>query len=145
MVNLLLPIVLGVAAPGIWRCDELPANAGELITDRGWTVIAIDAAQTTNKAELLAAIAKAGRFPDYFGHNWDAAADCLIDLSWHDTDGFVFLAYNGGQLAERDPAATEILLDVLAEASEWWAARGVSFSTIWEGNLPKGLPALEQL
>src|SRR5205814_1896101 len=35
-----------------------------------------------SKAELLAALASAGRFPDYFGGNWDALQDCLRDLSW---------------------------------------------------------------
>ncbi len=35
-----------------------------------------------SKAELLAALASAGNFPDYFGENWDALQDCLRDLSW---------------------------------------------------------------
>jgi hypothetical protein len=35
-----------------------------------------------SKAELLAALADAGHFPDYFGGNWDALLDCLRDLSW---------------------------------------------------------------
>ena len=32
-----------------------------------------------NKETLLTSIAKAGDFPSYFGHNWDALWDCLID------------------------------------------------------------------
>ncbi len=35
-----------------------------------------------SKSELLAALASAGHFPDYFGGNWDALQDCLRDLSW---------------------------------------------------------------
>jgi hypothetical protein len=35
-----------------------------------------------SKNDLLAALASAGRFPDYFGGNWDALQDCLHDLSW---------------------------------------------------------------
>ena len=35
-----------------------------------------------SKANLLAAFAGAGHFPDYFGGNWDALLDCLRDLSW---------------------------------------------------------------
>lgn len=34
------------------------------------------------KPALLAALAKALRFPDCFGHNWDALDECLRDLSW---------------------------------------------------------------
>ena len=32
-----------------------------------------------NKETLLTSIAKAGDFPAYFGHNWDALWDCLTD------------------------------------------------------------------
>ncbi|MEZ5341581.1 MAG: barstar family protein [Acidimicrobiales bacterium] len=145
MVSVVLPVILGIVAPGIWRCDALPADTCELIDDRGWKPICVDVAAAADKAELLAAIADAAEFPSHFGHNWDAVADCLTDLAWLDTTGYVFVAKNGGALAVRDPAMTEILLDVLAEASEWWQARGVAFHTIWEGQLPAGLPALEQL
>lgn len=34
------------------------------------------------KTDLLKALADQGRFPDYFGDNWDALLDCLRDLSW---------------------------------------------------------------
>lgn len=34
------------------------------------------------KTELLAALQTALHLPPYFGHNWDALYDCLIDLSW---------------------------------------------------------------
>lgn len=37
---------------------------------------------TTDKTELFTRIASALIFPDWFGHNWDALADCLGDLSW---------------------------------------------------------------
>jgi hypothetical protein len=35
-----------------------------------------------SKTDLLATLADAGNFPDYFGGNWDALQDCLRDLSW---------------------------------------------------------------
>lgn len=34
---------------------------------------------TLNKDTLLDRLAKAGNFPSWFGHNWDAAWDCLTD------------------------------------------------------------------
>ena len=48
----------------------------------------IDLAGCTDKAELLARIARTLRFPDWFGHNWDALADCLCDLSWLPADAY---------------------------------------------------------
>src|SRR5699024_7231387 len=42
----------------------------------------IELSGTTDKSEILTRIASALIFPDWFGHNWDALADCLGDLSW---------------------------------------------------------------
>ena len=34
----------------------------------------------TNESTLFEEMARAFRFPDYFGHNWSALTDCLRDL-----------------------------------------------------------------
>jgi len=39
-------------------------------------------ANVSSKDELLDILASELRFPDYFGHNWDALEECLLDLSW---------------------------------------------------------------
>ena len=44
--------------------------------------IRVDLEHCTDKATLLARFAAALQFPDWFGHNWDALADCITDLSW---------------------------------------------------------------
>jgi hypothetical protein len=35
-----------------------------------------------SKVDLFSALAREGKFPDYFGANWDALHDCLCDFSW---------------------------------------------------------------
>lgn len=35
-----------------------------------------------SKVDLFNALAREGKFPDYFGANWDALLDCLCDFSW---------------------------------------------------------------
>ena len=45
-------------------------------------VRAVIPASIETKAALLAALQAGLRFPDYFGHNWDALWDCITDLSW---------------------------------------------------------------
>lgn len=35
-----------------------------------------------SKEELMTRLALAGRFPAYFGANWDALLDCLRDFGW---------------------------------------------------------------
>jgi len=34
------------------------------------------------RSDLYDALALAGQFPAWFGHNWDALSDCLQDFSW---------------------------------------------------------------
>ena len=41
--------------------------------------IAIPIEERLDKETLLSSLAKAGNFPSWFGHNWDAAWDCLTD------------------------------------------------------------------
>ena len=35
-----------------------------------------------SKEDLLDYFSEKLKFPDYFGKNWDALYDCLVDLSW---------------------------------------------------------------
>ena len=51
----------------------------------------INLSKVTDKDGFLDAIGKALAFPDWYGHNWDALADCLTDLSWMAADGYVIV------------------------------------------------------
>jgi hypothetical protein len=90
------------------------------------------------KDAMLASIAGALEFPDWFGANWDALEDCLTDLSWRPDKPRVFLflhAVKGDDLG--------ILLDILTSAAEFWRERGRGFFAVFidpAGGL--GLPAL---
>src|SRR5690606_7438472 len=48
----------------------------------GFAAVAIDLSGCRDKDEAFERFAAALRFPDWFGRNWDALADCLDDLSW---------------------------------------------------------------
>jgi hypothetical protein len=67
-----------------------------------------------DKGTLLAQLAEAGRFPDYFGHNWDALAECLCDLSWL-PEGPVCIEHEGLPLAD-DPESLSVYNGILSEA-----------------------------
>ena len=80
----------------------------------------IDLAGCTDKAELLARIARTLRFPDWFGHNWDALADCLGDLSWLDGAGQLLVFDDAWGWRERDGEDFATLLDICGEAAQGW-------------------------
>ena len=73
------------------------------------------------KAGLFQEFAAALQFPYYFGNNWDALHDCLEDLQWLPADGYVLFLSDSAQLLAEDHNAVTILLQVLAQAAEYWA------------------------
>lgn len=93
----------------------------------GFAVFRIDLAAARNKAGLLADIGRAMDFPAGFGHNFDALADCLADLSWRPAAGYLaLLARCDGihGLAEDDFVAT---LQIFEQAAAEWREQGVPF------------------
>lgn len=55
----------------------------------GTIVRTIDGRRCTSSAGFFTEIAAALEFPAYFGHNWDALNDCLIDMGWLPAPGYV--------------------------------------------------------
>ncbi|POM27765.1 Barstar (barnase inhibitor) [Actinomadura rubteroloni] len=73
----------------------------------------LDGRDCRTRAALFTEAARALAFPDYFGRNWDAFADCLRDLD----RSSLTVAHADELLADEDPRQLAILLDVLADAS----------------------------
>lgn len=66
------------------------------------------------KADLLRALAKELKFPEYFGWNWDAVDECMRDLSWLPDFGGVVLVHK--QLPLADDEQRRIYIDILKDA-----------------------------
>lgn len=83
----------------------------------------IDLAQATDKAQLMTLLARTLAFPSTFGHNWDALADCLEDLSWLPSTGHALLLLNASSLQAHDANTLDILIEVLVDATAQWTTR----------------------
>ncbi|MCC4115215.1 barstar family protein [Aromatoleum toluclasticum] len=100
---------------------HLPADGGVVIAaaaaSGGLGVARVDLTGCGNKDEFLRRIATALRFPAWFGHNWDALADCLTDMSWWPAAGHVLILEHADgfrTVAERDFLTA---LEILEEAA----------------------------
>jgi RNAse (barnase) inhibitor barstar len=80
-----------------------------------------------NKDALLQAAGSACHFPDYFGHNWDAFEECITDMSWQPSPGYVILIEAIASLRTESPTDFENFLAVLQDAASSWAGQGKSF------------------
>ena len=93
----------------------------------GYAAFSVDLKSAGDKDQLLAAIAAAAQFPDWFGHNWDALADCLGDLSWRPAEGYVFLLQHCDGIHGRAEADFVTAIQVFSEAADEWRGQGVPF------------------
>ena len=63
-----------------------------------------------SKTELLSALSAALHLPEYFGLNWDALFDCLLDLSWLNSPVISLVHEGPVRLSSRD---LSIYIDLL--------------------------------
>ncbi len=97
--------------------DALAAAAQAL----DFAVVRIDFAGCSDKADALARIARALDFPEWFGGNWDALADCLSDLSWRRADGYVLLLEHIATWRAQAPGEFDTAVDIFNEAAAGWS------------------------
>lgn len=80
----------------------------------------LDGRELQDKSALLAGIARALAFPEYFGGNWDALEECLRDMSWR--SGQISLLIEHADAIPADLLAT--FVDIAAQMAEQWACEG---------------------
>lgn len=105
---------------GVYRLncalDELRASAKE----SDFVLFEADLTAAHGKGEILAALAHAIAAPEWFGHNWDALADALGDLSWRPATGYALLLHGGTD-------GEETLNEILAATVSYWKSQGKAF------------------
>lgn len=95
--------------------------------------VRIDIGHAHDKADFLGHVAQAMGFPQSFGRNWDALADCLKDLSWLPGKGWVVVLekskhFAGGHRHEFDEA-----MDLMGEVADYWRSQDKPFWTLIGG------------
>ncbi len=96
-------------------------------TGAGCLVLRVDLAAARNKDEALTTIGAALRFPEWFGHNWDALADCLADMGWLPAEGYVVILDHCDRLHGLAEDDFVTLMQVFQDAAGTWREDGVPF------------------
>lgn len=123
-----MPPFLRRVPPGVWSMTVLVSNAAEQVEHEGWDPLEVDLRDARGKDDVLARLGVAGSFPAHYGRNWDAAYDCLTDLSWRPEVPRVLLV--------RGPVDT-VLRGVFEDAVDHWAAsRTPLWIIVHDGDAP---------
>lgn len=112
---------------GAWFIDTRDRSALlEAARQLEFRIHKIDLHDVHDKPQALQRIADVLSFPDTFGHNWDALADALNDLSWLDPGPRLLLFEHGNHWRDEQPDQFETLIDIAQHAAESWAEDGIA-------------------
>jgi len=135
-VSGLAAILAGHEPPGIhlWHGAFDVADVRHSVEHAGWGFGWVDGwTGADTKPAFLAAVGEALDFPDHYGQNFDALADCLHDIG-RGRDGVVLLWDGWATLARADTKAFSIALSVLGSRVN--DDRGVPFAVLLRGEGP---------
>lgn len=115
----LVGLLSGADAAGVhdWHSPRSVDEIRRTVELAGWRFGHVDSVLAGDKATFLRAVGETLRFPDHYGQNLDALADCLDDLTR--TDVPTLLLWDAPQVLDaQDPVATRALRGIFTEAAE---------------------------
>lgn len=139
----LAALLAGHKEPGLylWHGAFEVDDVRRTVEHAGWGFGHVDGWTHQQKSEFLLEVGRALQFPEHYGRNFDALADCLSDVGEH-ADGTVLLWDGWGTLARAEPKAFSVALSVLGSRVN--AERGTPFAVLLRGDGPNpGLPSLD--
>ena len=113
--------------------------------EAGIKVFQLDGASILSQRDLLDTVSKVMHFPGYFRMNLNALVDCLGDLSWVPSSGYLLVLERASVFASNDSHLFRTFLEILARSSEEWARRHVTFHVLLVADYPFGLGQLDFL
>lgn len=133
--------ILTPQGSGVYLAPPDPAALRQAAQAVGLAWFNVDLARVADKKSLMAACRAELGFPETFGGNWDALADCLQDFSWRAAPGYVVNLGQAAALARSAPQDFQQLLEILSDAARYWQKRGVMFMALVD-HQTGGLPGL---
>ena len=131
------------AACGVFHLAREPYEIERAAREAGLALHRVDIHAVHGKADFLALLAKALAFPDWFGGNWDALADCLTDLSWQPAPGYVLVLEKAKHFGSGHAEEFAAAIEILQHAADYWRDEGKPFWVFihgaqgWDSGLPK--------
>jgi len=137
----LAAVLAGRNMPGIyrWHGGFEPVEVRHTVEHAGWHFAYVDGWHNQTKQEFLVSVGEALSFPDYYGQNFDALADCLLDVP----DETVLLWDGWGPFARADAQAFSVALSVLGTRVNAEREGGFTVLLRGDGPEPAGVPSLD--
>jgi hypothetical protein len=123
LVDLLLD---PLADPVVALHDETiqPDAVAQDLRERGLFAASIYLQAGDTDEFALRLLGQALRFPSYYGVNWDAADECLADMSWEPADGYVVLLLPTTLVGMPPDSIIHGVLELFRFAAASWREQG---------------------
>ena len=86
----------------------------------GHNITRLQGSELTTLDEVFNSYAREFRFPDYFGHNYPAFDECLVDLDWLRAPGYLTVISDGHRVLEAEPAERPTFRRCLERVGDNW-------------------------
>lgn len=143
-MSALASLLAGRTPPGlyVWRAGYDAGEVRHTVEQAGWGFGHVAGLDARTKGEVLRALGETFAFPDWYGQNFDALADCLTDVGSTGV-GTVLLWDDWGPFARGEARAFSVALSVLGGRVA--ADRGGPFAVLLRGEGPEvaGVPVLD--
>ncbi len=136
MTSVSLARLLDGAHSGVYVLSpEVPhSRVSDLRHQRGLQGFDVHCTGVRDKDGVLQAFARDLRLPEWFGANWDALADCLMDLDAVSKGPGVVMTVTGLEnFAKHAAEDYEMLRGVLRDAATYWREEGMHFCVLLHG------------
>ncbi len=100
----------------------------EVAKQSQFQVFHLEGQTITSRDRYFQMMADLFQFPDYFGNNWDAVADCLTDFSWEEGDRIIVVYSNCQGFCKGNDWV--IAMKIWTNTIEFWQQQGVMLSVI---------------
>jgi RNAse (barnase) inhibitor barstar len=127
---------------GIFAAPRLVGPLRAAAKRAGITWLDLDLAGVGNRDAFLQRCAEVFSLPDYFGRNWDALHECLLDSAGRGTPGAIVHWRHGTELARRAPDAVATAFRILEDVAAYWSGSGRVFLVIADRDSARGLRPL---
>ena len=129
---------------GVYAAPRLTGPLRAAAKHAGIVWLDLDLAGVADRDAFLRRCAEAFSLPGYFGRNWDALHECLLDIAGRGMPGAIVHWRRGTELARRAPDAVATAFRILEDVAAYWSGSGRTFLAVVDRDSARGhaLPPL---